>query len=422
MELSGAPTRPRVLQLSEYVITPQQRAFWSFQPVRKPVPPVVKDRARIQSPIDAFVQAKLESKGLRPVRPADKRTLIRRATMDLTGLPPTPSEVQDFIDDNSPGAFAKVVDRLLASPHYGERWGRYWLDVARYSDYQLTAEGDGPLPNAFQYRDWVVQAFNEDMPYDQFVRAQIAGDQVPDSEKPKLVGGLGFYSLSPKPEFREERVDATTRGFLGLTVACAQCHNHKYDPIPTRDYYSLLGVFEGTEPDKFPLEPADVVTRYETQKKALDEQKKILDKFLANQRTQLAEIFAEKAADYMMASRHVENSSLERDVLNRWVKFLDPERKREYEFLDSWQALVKKGAPESELRKSAEEFQTLLVATLKEQSDLDVKNAKIKAQTKEGESPKTLPLPRNKYYLLKDLTTADRQENQERRRSVLLLA
>jgi mono/diheme cytochrome c family protein len=401
----------------EYVITPEQRAFWSFQPVRKPTVPPVKEGSKVKSPIDAFVLAKLEAKGLRPAPPADKRTLIRRATMDLIGLPSSPSEVQAFVADKSADAFEKVVDRLLASPHYGERWGRYWLDVARYSDYQLTAEGDGPLPNAFQYRDWVVQSFNEDMPYDQFVRAQIAGDQAPESERKKLVGGLGFYALSPKPEFREERVDATTRGFLGLTAACAECHDHKYDPIPTRDYYSLLGVFDSTEPDKFALKPVGVVAQYETQKKALDEQKKVLDKFLENQRTQLSEIFAEKTADYMAASWRVigpekeraedvarGSSRLERDVLDRWVQFLDPERKREYKFLDSWQALVKKGAPEPELRKSAEGFQALIVAALKEQSDLDAENAKIKARAKEGESPKTLPLERNKFYLLKDLS------------------
>src|SRR5207302_2955078 len=187
-------------------------------------------------------------------------------------------------------------------PHDGDRWARSWTDVARYSDHPVTAEGDGPLPNAFQYRDWVVQAFNQDMPYDQFVKAQIAGDQMPNSGMTKFAGGLGFYSLSPKPEFREERVDATTRGFLGLTVACAQCHNHKYDPIPTRDYYSLLGVFESTEPDKFPLAAPAVVAEYETRKTALDEQKKALDTFLQHQREQLTDIFAERTADYLMAA------------------------------------------------------------------------------------------------------------------------
>ena len=149
---------PQGIPSREYVITPHQRAFWSFQPVRKPLPPQVIDRSRVHSPVDAFVVAKLEAKELRQVRPADKRTLIRRATIDLIGLPPAPTEIQNFVDDKAPNAFEKVVDRLLASPHYGERWGRYWLDVARYSDHQLTAEGDGPLPNAFEYRDWVVQA------------------------------------------------------------------------------------------------------------------------------------------------------------------------------------------------------------------------------------------------------------------------
>ena len=174
--------------------------------------------------------------------------------------------------------------------------------MARYSDKQLTAEGDGPLPNAFQYRDWVVRAFNEDMPYDQFVKAQIAGDQMPDDVRAKYAGGAGFFSLSPKPEFRDERVDAATRGFLGLTVACAQCHNHKFDPIPTRDYYSLLGVFEATEEGKYPLAPADVVAAYDKQKKALDEEKAKLNKFLDTQREQLFDIFALKTSAYVMAS------------------------------------------------------------------------------------------------------------------------
>ena len=166
----------------------------------------------------------------------------------------------------------------------------------------MTAEGDGPLPNAFQYRDWVVRAFNEDMPYDQFVKAQIAGDLMPEAARAKYAGGVGFFSLSPKPEFRDERVDAATRGFLGLTVACAQCHDHKFDPIPTRDYYSLLGVLESTEEGKFPLAPADIVAAYDKQKKALDDEKAALNKFLDNQREQLFDIFALRTSAYVMAS------------------------------------------------------------------------------------------------------------------------
>src|SRR5205823_6049252 len=148
----------------DYVITAEQRAYWAFQPIHKPALPKVKDNSWVKSPIDHFILSKLEAQGLEPARAADKKTLIRRATFDLIGLPPTPEEVEAFLRDTSPHAFAKVVDRLLASPHYGERWGRYWLDVARYSDDKLNSTQDDPYPNAFRYRDWVIQAFNEDMP------------------------------------------------------------------------------------------------------------------------------------------------------------------------------------------------------------------------------------------------------------------
>ena len=188
-----------------------------------------------------------------PARTADKRVLIRRVYFDLIGLPPSPEEVDAFVQDSSPEAFARLVDRLLASPRYGERWGRFWLDVARYSDDTLDPTGETPYENSFRYRDWVIKAFNEDMPYDLFVKAQIAGDLLGAEEPEKLVPGLGFFALSP--QFQDDRVDALTRGFLGLTVACAQCHDHKFDPIPTRDYYSLLGVFKSTESQDYPLAP-----------------------------------------------------------------------------------------------------------------------------------------------------------------------
>ncbi len=223
-----------------YAITPEQRSFWSFQPVRKPAIPAVHDVNWPKNDIDRFVLARLEEKSLHPVRPADKRALIRRATFDLIGLPPTPEEVDAFLTDNSTAAFSKVVDRLLASPHYGERWGRFWLDLARYADGQLGASKDTPFPNAYRYRDWVVQALNEDMPYDLFVKAQIAGDLLKSARLEDLLPGLGFYALGPGDD---DRVDATGQVFLGLTTGCARCHDHKFDPIPTRDFYSLLGVF-----------------------------------------------------------------------------------------------------------------------------------------------------------------------------------
>jgi Protein of unknown function (DUF1553)/Protein of unknown function (DUF1549)/Planctomycete cytochrome C len=410
----------------EYAIGPEQRAFWSFQPVRKSPEPKVKDRSWIRSPIDAFILAKLESRGLRPVKPAAKATLIRRATLDLTGLPPTPAEVDDFVHDKSPNAFAKVVDRLLASPHYGERWGRYWLDVARYSDAQLTAEGDRPMPSAFRYRDWVVEAFNQDLPYDQFVKAQLAGDLLPNRDK--LVGGLGFYALSPNPEFHEDRVDATSRGFLGLTVACAQCHDHKYDPIPTKDYYSLLGVFENTKADEFPLAPASVVDKYKEQKKLLDEQKAAFKEFLDNQRAQLVQVFAERSADYLKAVWRVlgpgkksledvvrDDASLDYELLTRWTDFLRPGSKHEHGFLEDWQNLLEKGGTETEAQVVAEKFQSQLRAILTEKADIDKKNAKV--QGKNGMSPELLALDRNRYLLIEELSAPPSPRSERKRKN-----
>ena len=162
---------------------PMQSDFWSLQPLKKQPPPSVRQTSWAKTPIDKFILARLEAKGIQPVAAADKRTLIRRATYDLTGLPPTFEEIQAFINDRSPQAFAKVIDRLLASPQYGERWGRSWLDVARYSDDKLNPTMDEPHPNAFRYRDWVIDAFNRDMPYDEFVKAQIAGDLMPQPER-----------------------------------------------------------------------------------------------------------------------------------------------------------------------------------------------------------------------------------------------
>src|SRR5229473_4675735 len=264
----GAATIQPPLKGREYVIRPDQREFWSFQPVRKPPVPKVKHVAWPRNDIDRFILSKLEEKGLRPVKPADKRALIRRATFDLIGLPPTPEEVDTFLSDKSPNAFAKVVDRLLASPHYGERWGRHWLDYARYADEKYTRQ-DARYPNSFRYRDWVIQAFNEDMPYDLFVKAQIAADLLPFGNREKLLPALGFYGLTGQLPTQDDRVDVTTRTFLGLTVACARCHDHKFDPIPTKDFYSLQGIFRSTEYHDLPLAPKDVVHAYQQIKKQI---------------------------------------------------------------------------------------------------------------------------------------------------------
>jgi len=181
------PAAPTAQQPAGYTITAEQRTFWAFQPVRKPAAP---------AGIDHFILAKLQSQGLKPVRAADRRALIRRVTFDLTGLPPTPEEIDAFVADHTHDAFTKVVDRLLASPHYGERYARHWLDLARYADGNLGASKDTPYPNAYRYRDWVIRAFNDDMPYDQFVKAQMAADLLPDNKD--LLPALGFHALGGK--------------------------------------------------------------------------------------------------------------------------------------------------------------------------------------------------------------------------------
>jgi hypothetical protein len=236
------------------------RKWWAFQPVVDPAPPAVKRADWAKAPLDHFVLAQLEERHLAPAAPADRRTLIRRAYYDLVDLPPTPAEVEAFVNDASPDAFAKVVDRLLASPHYGERWGRHWLDVVRYTD-SFDARGTGgvsDVPFAWRYRDWVVNAFNRDLPYDQFVKQQIAGDLVPvtesgDIDKDALVATgvyvMGEWGIGDADKEKvvtdivDDQVDLTGRAFLGLTLACARCHDHKFDPISAEDYYGVAGMF-----------------------------------------------------------------------------------------------------------------------------------------------------------------------------------
>ena len=258
------PTPPRAAATAGgFHITDEQRHFWAFQPVKVAPPPAVKDTAWPRSDLDRYILAALEAKGLKPAKPADKRTLLRRATFDLTGLPPTPEEMDAFLKDEAPDAFAKVVDRLLASPAYGERWGRHWLDLARYTDSFdsriLTTGSEMDCGDAWRYRDWVIDAFNRDLPYDQFVRDQIAGDLVPGKDGFNRQGiiATGFLAIGNwgggdadkdklLTDIADDQVDVTSRTFLGLTVACARCHDHKFDPIAQADYYGLAGIFFST--------------------------------------------------------------------------------------------------------------------------------------------------------------------------------
>ena len=231
------------------------RAHWAYQKVKTPAVPQVKETSWVRTAVDSFVLARLEQNGMQHSPPASKEALIRRATYDLIGLPPTPEEVQAFVSDTSPKAFEKVVDRLLASPQYGERWGRFWLDSARYSDttgYEGNIQGMAyRYAHAWTYRDYVIKAFNDDKPYDQFLMEQIAADKLPVSERdPSRLAALGFITVGKRfqnpNDTIDERIDALSKTTMGLTVACARCHDHKFDPIPTADYYSLHGIFAST--------------------------------------------------------------------------------------------------------------------------------------------------------------------------------
>ncbi len=236
----------------EFAITSADRAHWAFQPVKPVPPPAVKNHQWPLTPVDAFILAAQEAKGLTPTPAANREMLIRRVTFDLLGLPPTPAEIDAFVKDASPGAYEKLIDRLLASPHYGERWARHWLDLARFAESD-GFEHDADRPNAWRYRDYVVRAFNTDKPYDRFIREQIAGDELFPGE-PDAVTATGFHLLGPdmvdssdviqrRRNTLNDMTDTTALTFLGLTMGCARCHDHKFEPIAQRDYYSLQAFF-----------------------------------------------------------------------------------------------------------------------------------------------------------------------------------
>jgi hypothetical protein len=398
-----------------YVITPERRAFWSFEPIHAPQPPQVKDASWARTGIDRFVLARLEREGLAPVRAADRATLLRRATLDLIGLPPTPEEIDAFEKDTSPDAFAKVVDRLLASPQYGEAWGRLWLDVARYGedDYRSLdpkQRGFNPYPNAYLYRDWVIEAFNDDLPYDRFIKAQLAGDLMDEATRVRALPALGFLGLGPwyydngaveitRADERHDRVDVVSRGFLGMTVGCARCHDHKYDPIPTTDYYSLAGVFLNTVYHEYPRVPQAVVDEYKAQDKKIENKEKLLGEFQRIESEQLAQTLALQASKYMQAawkvtgepkeevSKIVDAGKLDYELFDRWLKFLAKPPKF-YPFVANWQEMVKAGGTAPQAKTLADEFQTLLLDVMFAKKDIKDENEIIAAKALPGTKKK----------------------------------
>jgi hypothetical protein len=325
----------------------------------------VKDAGWVRSPIDAFVLARLEAAGLTPSAPADKRTLIRRASIDLLGIPPTFDEVEAFEADSRPEAFARLVDRLLCSPRYGERWGRHWLDVARYADtkgYVFTQ--DRRYPYAYTYRDYVIAALNADLGYDQFILHQIAADQLIDGDDRRPLAALGFLTLGRRflldqNEIIDDRIDVVCRGLLGLTVICARCHDHKYDPIPTEDYYSLHGVFASSvEPADLPLlQPTAGGPRLADYERKLTAAKKARDDYLAARRDEFVGDMKERFSLYLKAAfdlkfeprnRRLDERALAaglnarrlRGVIMIWKRHLESRARAHDAVLGPWQALA----------------------------------------------------------------------------------
>ncbi len=335
----------------------RDRQYWAFQPIQAPTPPAVKNVTWVQSPVDRFILAALEAKNIRPSPPADKTTLLRRVTFDLTGLPPSEVEIAAFEADQAPGAFAKVVDRLLASPRYGERWGRHWLDVARYADSTGNDE-DHRYPYAWRYRDYVIESFNNDLPYNQFIREQVAGDLLPSPNNggPNRRGivATGFLALGAKAiaqqdktkmlyDVYDEQVDVTSKAFLGITMACARCHDHKFDPILQKDYYSMVSFFANTrsfqDPSTHvskllyvPLVPKEEYAKYKAHQDALSGKKMELEDVQEQEKARYSAGLAPRLAEYMLAARAVKaggqaesvalSQKLDAKILGKWVKYL----------------------------------------------------------------------------------------------------
>ena len=338
---------------------------WAYQPITLPQPPTVERADWPANNIDYFTLAKMEELKLQPVDKAGKRELIRRATFDLIGLPPTPEDVADFLEDESRGAFEKVINRLLQSEHYGERWGRFWLDVARYSEDQAHTFSVTANTNGFRYRDWVVAAFNSDMPYDKFVRMQIAGDLLgpASSESYDHLVALGFFGLGAQyyknsdaakaaADELDDRVDTLTRGFLGLTVSCARCHDHKFDPIPTQDYYSLAGIFRSSKLHNAPLCESSEVEAYNAGQQQVKSTEEAVKTFLAEEKTTAAETKVGETAKYIETAWRYQTSkasgkpantaelaqqaSVNEFLLKRWINFLQVKNKGKVSALAAW--------------------------------------------------------------------------------------
>ena len=332
------------------------RKHWAFQPVADPMPPRIAEDQWSRQPLDPFVYARLQKAGLRPNIAADRRTLIRRATFDLTGLPPSAEDVDIFVKDDSPDAFEKVVNRLLDSPHYGEHWARHWLDVARYADTKgyINLREEKQFVHSWSYRDWVVRALNDDMAYDRFLLLQLAADQVEPPESPHLAA-MGFLTLGRRflgvtHDIFDDRIDVVTRTTLALSVACARCHDHKFDPIPTRDYYALYGVFQSCVEQVVPCAPPATDAAFA---KGLRDREDKLRSMLAKRREEQATRVRARVTDHLIAQLELEKypeqtfsqildaSDINPAVVRRWQSFLAEAEERHDPVFLIWHEFAK---------------------------------------------------------------------------------
>ncbi len=432
------------------------RDHWAFKPVRKPAVPAVKNAAWVKLPVDAFVLAKLEAKGMTPSPAADKATLLRRVTYDLTGLPPSVAAVERFVADASSQAFERVVEGLLKSPQYGERWGRHWLDVARYADTKGYLAGDEQRRFAFSYtyRDYVIRAFNEDLPFDRFVTEQLAADLLPLGEDKRPLAALGFLTLGRRflnnpHDIIDDRIDVVTRGLMGLTVQCARCHDHKYDPVTAKDYYGLYGVFASSrEPAEKPLLGAAVAAPKEYAAYLAEKKKREgeLENYRAEQLEKALGELRKRAGEYLLAAhearspqneklgdRFFQERKMDANTAHRWQRALGDARKagghpvlgawlafadlKEAEFgtkarevaerlaanadrkLNPRVAKVFAGAPPASLREVSERLGKLFVAEDSATPHTDGEREQVRLVLRGPDAPPNVPAPENDSLL-----------------------
>lgn len=407
------------------------RKFWSFVPPQSPEPPTPARADWAESTIDRFTLAAMEANRLTPVRKAHKRELLRRATFDLTGLPPTPDEIHSFLADDSSNSFAKVIDRLLDSPSYGERWGRYWLDVARYSEDQAHTFSVQPNTNGYRFRDWVIAAFNSDMPFDRFVQYQIAADvmDLEEHERLKNLPALGFFGLGAQyykntdaakatADELDDRIDTLTRGFLGLTVSCARCHDHKFDPIPTQDYYSLAGVFHSSRLHNVPLVPDEEVKRYDAAQQEIKMLEESINQTIAREGPKMRESRIDQVARYMLATREfreakskdaslklnafAKSKELDESTFKKWADYLKSKSADPPIPLQHWFE-ASKSANSEEIESAALAFQKHLQLLIRQREGTLTSEEQqgLAAQTKAGNARYTSPLVTKVHPIVK---------------------